>query len=872
MNVLHWLSHPVSAWRKWRDDRLKSGLRVLKYRYQIFRALLEDNHLAISLMTEIGARLRSGSITTGTVEKVSRLTGVVGEMIEKQSHLSSSSVNGLSGRFQTIRTEINTALASLPGPESHSFCLDLAEVETDMLRAVGGKASTLAQLKKMTRFTVPDGFVITASAGRFFLEQNGLLLSIMSRFRAALAQKQIPTEEELAKVRRQIMDASVPLALARRITEVSLPYFSEKSQHRFAVRSSAVSEDSQHHSFAGQYETVLNVNGLNSLFAAIKQVIASAFSGRNISYRLHGGLDPLEYDLAILCLEMVEPVSSGTLFTRDPNDPDSGRMLVSAVFGLGELAVSGSGSVDIYKPVRFGDEPPLTTIARKDKRIVAQPEGGTIVEDLPESMRQQPVLDEDQLARLTRAAIAIEMKLGFPQDIEWAIDEADRLIILQSRPFKIAARTKKGINLYVGRQVLLEGGMAASRGEGIGRAYVVNRREDLQKLPEGPLVLVLHQSLPDAVEVLDRVAALVVDLGNPVDHLSCVAREYSIPMLTGIEYATARITGEAWIAVNANEGRIYPATDEEAEHARRHFAADRAETVSRTPVARDPALGTLYESIMPLHLTDAYGPTFSIRECRSIHDIIRYIHEKAVLAMFESGDDLIDLSGTNAVRHLQTDVPFMVSIIDLGGGLKETGTRGRSITVDHIRSIPFNALWRGVRTEGLQWGPPAGEVSTGGVMSHWLTDHRAARPIGMPNYAILTRDYLNLNARMDFHFIMVDTLCGIDPRSNYIRFRFKGGGTTLTQRRRRIRCIAEILEAKGFLCNVQDDLITATLHGGSSGVIEEKLVTVGRLLGFTRLLDSAMVDDESVSATARAFLDGTFRLNLEKKRPRTVQA
>jgi len=374
------------------------------------------------------------------------------------------------------------------------------------------------------------------------------------------------------------------------------------------------------------------------------------------------------------------------------------------------------------------------------------------------------------------------------------------------------------------------------------------------------------------VEVLNKVAALVVDLGNPVDHLSCVAREYNIPMLTGTEYGTARITSDAWIAVNANEGRVYPATDDEAEHARRHFATDRQETANRTEIVLNPAMLDLYELIMPLHLTDAYGPTFSIRECRSIHDIIRYIHEKAVLAMFESGDDLIDLSGTGAVRHLQTDVPFIVSIIDLGGGLKEQHSRNRSITVDNIKSIPFVALWRGVRTEGLQWGPPAGEVSTGGVMSHWLTDHRAARPIGMPNYAIITRDYLNLNARMDFHFIMVDTLCGIDPRSNYIRFRFKGGGTTLTQRRRRISCIAEILEAKGFLCNVQDDLITATLHGGSTGVIEEKLVTVGRLLGFTRLLDSAMVDDESVSATAKAFLEGTFRLDQEKKRPRTAQA
>lgn len=163
-------------------------------------------------------------------------------------------------------------------------------------------------------------------------------------------------------------------------------------------------------------------------------------------------------------------------------------------------------------------------------------------------------------------------------------------------------------------------------------------------------------------------------------------------------------------------------------------------------------------------------------------------------------------------------------------------------------------------TPGLHWGPTGGNVAAGGVMSRWLTDHRSARPIGMPNYALVSRDYLNLNARMDFHFIMVDTLCGIDPRSNAIQFRFKGGGTTLVQRRRRIRCIAQILEASGFLCNVQDDLLTATLQGGAASVIEEKLVTVGRLLGFTRLLDAAMIDDATATAAAQAFLAGNYRL------------
>ncbi|MHB8790906.1 MAG: PEP/pyruvate-binding domain-containing protein [Desulfobulbaceae bacterium] len=865
-----WLLHPLASWNRWRNDRLQQGLQVLKYRYQIFRALLEDNYRGMTLLTEIGAKLRTGEAASPLLaDLVNGLTRVVAEMIEKQEQLAPASVNGLNRRFQIIAAEISTALATLPGPESSPFCLPLSTVEAGMLQSVGGKAATLATLKRSTSLAVPDGFVLTAAAGRFFLEHNGLLLSIIAQFRPFLTQKQIPGKAELAQVRRQILAAPLPPDLVEAIRKVAAPWFGNPGRGRLAVRSSAVSEDSRLHSFAGQFETVLNVSGLDGLAQAVKQVIASAFSGRNISYRLHAGLDPLAYDLAILCLEMVAAESSGTLFTRDPNDPDSGRMLISAVFGLGELAVSGSGSADIYRPHRFGEGQITTSIASKEQRLVMQADGGTVVEQLPASMHTRSVLSFQQLSELVQAGLVIERKFGFPQDIEWSYDEQGRLVILQSRPFRMATRPAGGQGGQ-GRQILLEGGMAASRGEGIGRAHLVLRRDDLHDLPEGPLVLILHQSLPDAVEVLDRVAALVVDLGNPVDHLSCVAREYGIPMLTGIEHATLRIAKESWIVVNANEGRIYLAGESEAAQARQQPRLrprlDRQEHIPQTPGVRE-----LYGAIIPLHLTDAYGPTFVIQECRSLHDIIRYLHEKAVLAMFAGGDDLIDHAGS-AVRHLQSEVPFLVSLIDLGGGLSEEAGRGRFITAEQVRSVPFTALWRGVMTPGLHWGPTGGTVAAGGVMSRWLTDHRSARPIGMPNYALVTRDYLNLNARMDFHFIMVDTLCGIDPRGNSIRFRFKGGGTSLAQRRRRIRCIAEILEANGFLCNVQDDLLTATIQGGTASVIEEKLVCVGRLLGFTRLLDAAMVDDHAAKATARAFLAGNYRLEGVERLSASAQA
>ena len=148
----------------------------------------------------------------------------------------------------------------------------------------------------------------------------------------------------------------------------------------------------------------------------------------------------------------------------------------------------------------------------------------------------------------------------------------------------------------------------------------------------------------------------------------------------------------------------------------------------------------------------------------------------------------------------------------------------------------------------------------GSVMSSFLTDQKSERPIGMPNYAMVSRDYCNMNARMDFHFIMIDAVASLEPRSNHIKFRFKGGGTSLERRRRRALCIGEIFEQHGFFVDVKEDLVNASLQGASREAIEEKLVMVGRILGFTRLLDAAMGTDAMIPAVARAFMEGNYAL------------
>jgi pyruvate,water dikinase len=327
-------------------------------------------------------------------------------------------------------------------------------------------------------------------------------------------------------------------------------------------------------------------------------------------------------------------------------------------------------------------------------------------------------------------------------------------------------------------------------------------------------------------------------------------------MVTGLGDAVERLDGLDWVMVDAGAGTVWQPLQTDIDEALALAAATpEKETLPEIPA--DPVAADLHRLIVPLNLTDAYGPTFSIAECRTLHDLIRYIHEKAVIAMFAMGDATLENS-IDAVRHLESEIPFSISIIDLGGGLQAQARPGRWIKPAAIVSFPLNALWHGVADPSVNWGPPAGGVAMGSVMSRFLTDHKSARPIGLPNYAIITRDYLNLNARMDFHFVMIDSVCGIDSRSNYIRFRFKGGGTSALQRQRRVQCIAAILEASGFACDARDDLVTADLKGAPQKIIAEKLAILGRLLGFTRLLDAAMRSDETPKLAAEAFLAGNY--------------
>lgn len=872
-------------WKARRRRRTEEALDLIKARYQTFRTLLDSNTLAVELITDLSMRLGEGELGGTFRDKALALDRVVGDMAGKFSVLEGLRNGLVSTMHQRLSALLVEELARLPSTSAQPIALRLSDVTAFGPRLSGAKATNLARFLSNEQFRIPDGFVVTAPGCRLFFDQNDLALHASRIFSPVLEKETRGTLAEAAeRLQARIRQAPIPPKIRQELRQLAAPFFLDG--RGLAVRSSAIAEDGRIHSFAGQFATVLNITDNKQLDDAFREVLASAFSPRAITYRCHAGLSPLAFDMAVLCLEMVPARTAGVIITQDPSGGST--YLVSAVLGMGEAAVGGSAAADLYYISRHGViESGRTAIARKEHRLVSRIGGGLGLEPVPAAEQRLPALTHDELRLLASWATAIEAEAGgVPQDIEWAVSTDNQLYLLQARPLarprptstgaepsprqagiepNLGDRTRQHSQAASSLPLLVSGGQIASRGMAGGRVRIITRRDDLDLPLDGaPLVLVLTQSLPDAARLMGHISAVVVELGNPADHLANVARENVIPMLCAATGATKTLKEGQWVLVDGDAGHVRECDQETVlsrwQRSVRHQV--------KQPV--NPLLERYRGLLTRLNLTDAYGPSFNALECRSLHDLVRFIHEKAVIAMFEGSDHLLEETDW-LVHHLAVDgIPFLVAIIDLGGALLPD--RPRRVTPDDIAAAPFRALWQGISTPGLHWGPPPGKGTVGEVFSRWLTDHQSDRPLGMPNYVIAGRDYLNLNARMDFHFIMVDAVASLDARVNHLRFRFKGGGTTAEQRARRVRCIAEILEDNGFFCNVRDDLVGGDLHGAPHQVIEEKLIAIGRLLGYTRLLDAGMQDEAMAHRAAQAFSAGDYGMDFLKGRPHDAEA
>ncbi len=435
---------------------------------------------------------------------------------------------------------------------------------------VGGKNSSLGEMishLSNAGVSVP-GFATTAAAYREFLDQSGL----NARIQAELAQLNVDDVNALAetgaKIRQWIVETPLTATLEQEIRAAFTALSNGNPDIAVAVRSSATAEDLPDASFAGQQETFLNIRGIDNVLIAIKEVFASLYNDRAISYRVHQGFDHDIVALSAGVQRMVrsETGAAGVMFTLDTESGFRDVVFITASYGLGEMVVQGAVNPDEFylsKPLlNAGRHSVLRrNLGSKHQKMIYGEEGSAgksvVVVDVEKQDRQQFALNDHELQELAKQALIIEQHYGAPMDIEWAKDGDDgQIYIVQARPETVKSRQNVGtMERYLLKQrgtVLCEGRSIGQR-IGSGKVRIVNSIKEMDKVQEGD-VLVSDMTDPDWEPVMKRAAAIITNRGGRTCHAAIIARELGVPAIVGCGNATEVLTDGQEVTVSCAEG------------------------------------------------------------------------------------------------------------------------------------------------------------------------------------------------------------------------------------------------------------------------------------------------------------------------------
>jgi pyruvate,water dikinase len=437
---------------------------------------------------------------------------------------------------------------------------------------VGGKNSSLGEMISQladTGVRVPGGFATTAHAYRIFLSQSGL----DARINAALDALDVEDVNALVKtgaeIRQWVLDTPFPMELTIAITEQYQRLVAESNADMsFAVRSSATAEDLPDASFAGQQETFLNIVGLENIMHAIKEVFASLYNDRAISYRVHKGFLHADVALSAGIQRMVrsDKGAAGVMFTLDTESGFRDAVFVTSSYGLGETVVQGAVNPDefyVHKPMLELGKKAVVRRNLGSKMIkmtfAAEKVAGksTVTEDVPEAQRHQFSINDEEVMELARYAQIIEKHYQRPMDIEWGKDGVDgKLYILQARPETVQSQASAGkqekFKLKSFSKVLASG-RAIGQKIGVGPVRVVKDPKEMDQVKPGD-VLVADMTDPNWEPVMKRASAIVTNRGGRTCHAAIIARELGIPAIVGCGDATETLTEGEVVTVSCTEG------------------------------------------------------------------------------------------------------------------------------------------------------------------------------------------------------------------------------------------------------------------------------------------------------------------------------
>ncbi len=862
-NALHALSRPF---RRSATAPGQGKGPAFREKYHAFQELLDSNTELLKVISDIESKL-DGRELFGMPFLRSRSSRVVFHalrLVKSFERLSGKPSPALTAKVETVRDAVRELLENRPAAGVPDLILPLSAITADMVDSVGGKCANLGEIHARAGLPVPAGFALTTAAFRAFFDHAGLWEEI-GRIRMGLDPEHPGSVRQACEdIQHAILTASLPGELADALRQAHARLAGETGQTpetlSVALRSSALGEDGDM-SFAGQYLSMLGVPAAR-LEKSYKCVLASLFTPRAVTYRALAGIPDETTAMAVACLEMVPAEAAGVLYSRDPLHAGEEVVLINAVFGLGVYAVDGAVTPDSYRVRRPAagatGETALdileTRLARKTRMLCPGPDGVPADAPVPEDRQEAPCLDNGEITRLADMGLALEAHFGRPQDVEWAKTRDGRMLILQSRPLgdfsTIAPRPR--LPEIRDHALLAEGGEPARPGAGCGPVFHVEADEDLERFPQGAVLVAAHSS-PKFMVAMPRAAAIVTERGGVTGHMASLCREFGVPALLGLPGAMALPQGET-VTVDAWSGKIYAGCVD----ALVSLAGDAGFSMKGSEV--HGLLEKIAAMIVPLRLTNPKAPEFTETGCVSLHDVARYLHEKSYAEMFRISD-MASGRGGDAVC-LVAPTGLDLRIIDLGGGLKEEAAGKSSVTPDMVASGPFAALLDGLVLPSQTVARPK-PVSAGGFFSvmreQMLTGPEAgAERFGDKSYAVISDKYLNFSSRVGYHYGVLDCYMGKTLNKNYISFSFKGGAADDMKRARRARAIAAILTRLGFAVELSGDRTAGRFHKAEPDVIRKVLTEMGRLLQYTRQTDMLMVSEANVKRMADHFFTGAY--------------
>ena len=441
------------------------------------------------------------------------------------------------------------------------------ELSKSDIGIAGGKGANLGELTQ-AGIPVPPGFVVTAQAYKYFMDEAGINDQVMEILDAIDINDTKALQAAAEEIKALIIESPIPDDLVLFIRE----YYNELCQRvgeddtDVAIRSSATAEDLPEASFAGQQDTFLHVSGDDEVIEYIRKCWASLFEARAIFYREENDFEHSKVYIAVVVQKMANADKAGVMFTVNPSTGEE-IALIEGSWGLGEAVVSGDVTPDNYQVDKKNNEIINVTISDKKVMYTNDEDGTSVKVDVPEEKRNERVLSDSELIQLTEMGNRVQAHYGEPMDTEWAFERGS-LFLLQARPITTLGDAEVDQDSDESSDLgdVLVRGLGASPGMASGKVKIVLDIDELDKIKDGD-IMVTTMTTPDMVPAMRRASGIVTDEGGVTCHASIISRELGIPCVVGTGSATTTLEENSGVTLDGKKGLVFEGISETKEEA-----------------------------------------------------------------------------------------------------------------------------------------------------------------------------------------------------------------------------------------------------------------------------------------------------------------